>query len=59
MGEGNQVAAWNFVDGLAEPLACHAGLKVAREEPIVLANDHVNRDIGPRLEVPSRTTAAP
>jgi hypothetical protein len=29
MGERNQVAAWDFVDGLAEPLVCHACLKGA------------------------------
>jgi hypothetical protein len=31
MGERNQVAAWDFVNGLAEPLVCHARLKVARK----------------------------
>src|SRR4051794_14321867 len=51
MGERNQVAAWDFVDGLAEPLVCHACLKVARKEPIVFTNHHVNRNVGPRLEV--------
>jgi hypothetical protein len=51
MGERNQVAAWDFVDGLAEPLVCHACLKVAQKEPIVFTNHHVNRNVGPRLEV--------
>jgi hypothetical protein len=51
MGERNQVAAWDFVDGLAEPLVCHACLKVAQKEPIVFTNHHVNRNVGPLLEV--------
>jgi hypothetical protein len=50
MGERNQVAAWDFVVGLAEPRACDAGLKVAREDPIVFTDHHVNRDVGPCLE---------
>jgi hypothetical protein len=51
MGERNQVAAWDFVDGLAEPLVCHACLKVARKEQIVFTNHHMDRNVGPRLEV--------
>jgi hypothetical protein len=51
MGERNQVATWDFVNGLAEPLVCHARLKVTRKEPIVFTNYHVNRNVGPRLEV--------
>jgi hypothetical protein len=51
MGECNQVSAWDFVGGLAEPFTCHAGLKVAWEEAIVFANDHMDWNFWPRLEV--------
>ena len=51
MGECNQVSAWDFVDGLAEPFACDAGLKVAWEEAIVFANYDMDWNFWPRLEV--------
>ena len=45
MREGNEVAAWDFVHGLAEPFARDARLKGGREEPIVFTGHDVNRDL--------------
>src|SRR6516225_6279993 len=50
-GESNQVSAWDFIGALPQPLARHAGLKIAREEPIIFAHHDVDWDVGPRLEV--------